>query len=224
MQTRSSGPAANPGGNGGGPGGAQTGRRRRLGGLLVLPVLFLALRLEVLADEAGPAPVTLPEYTLKAGYLLKFTRYVEWPEVAFASPEAPLVIGVLGADPFGPALDQTVAGQKSHNRGIVVRRVDSVEAAAGCHVVFIARRQERWEAAWLAGLRDRPVLTVTETERGLELGSVLALILDESRGGTRVVFLASQPAARRAGLQLSSSMLMYARRVVRDGATAGGGR
>src|SRR5512138_2622048 len=76
-----------------------------------------------------------PEYSIKAGYILLFTRYVEWPASAFATPTAPIVVCVLGEDPFGPVLDETMAGQLSQQRPLIVRRVTDADAAESCHVV-----------------------------------------------------------------------------------------
>jgi hypothetical protein len=51
---------------------------------------------------------------------------------------------------------------------------------------------------------------VTETERGLELGSAINFVpLDE-----RIAFDVSLPNAERAGLRISARMLAVARRVV----------
>src|SRR5690242_10742668 len=69
------------------------------------------------AFAAQPSPPTA-EYQLKAVFLFNFAQFVEWPARAFAAPHAPLVIGVLGADPFGSYLDELVAGEKVGERAI----------------------------------------------------------------------------------------------------------
>ena len=51
---------------------------------------------------------TPPEYLIKAAYLYHFAMFVDWPDDAFASRNAPIVIGIVGADPFGSAIDDTV--------------------------------------------------------------------------------------------------------------------
>ncbi len=163
------------------------------------------------------APVSAPEYNAKAGYLLLFTRYVEWPAGAFATPLDPIIIGVLGANPFGEVLEKTVHGLKSQGRPIEVRLVQTAEEAACCHVVFIARKQERDEADWLRVLQRKPVLTVTESTPGVASGAVLALFLEKNlRGESKVAFSANLPAAREAGLQISASMLASARKIYRE--------
>ena len=53
-----------------------------------------------------------PEYQVKAVFLFNFAQFVDWPSKAFPEPQTPLVIGVVGEDPFGPYLDETVRGEK----------------------------------------------------------------------------------------------------------------
>jgi hypothetical protein len=167
-----------------------------------------------------------PEYSIKAGYILLFTRYVEWPSTAFASPTAPIVICVLGTDPFGAVLDETVAGQQSQQRPLSVRRVSDAHDAADCHVVFIGDAGNKSEASpapaskqtsqWLEVLADRPVLTITERLEALEQGAMLSFVSEVEGGQARIRFEASLPPMQRAGLNARSQMLVAARKVHRD--------
>src|ERR1700732_1429930 len=53
------------------------------------------------------------EYDVKAAFLFNFTKFVEWPEGSFGDPAAPIVIGIIGDEPFGDSLLRIVAGQKA---------------------------------------------------------------------------------------------------------------
>lgn len=170
----------------------------------------------ILPVIAAISPSEAPEYNIKAGYLRLFTRYVEWPSASIGGATDPVIVGVLGANPFGEVLKDTMRGLKIQNRVVEVRSVQTVDEAARCQVVFIARRQERDEAVWLKALRGKPVLTVTESEQGLAWGAVLTLAYEKTPRGPKVVFYASLPAAREAGLQLSSSMLASAKKVIKE--------
>lgn len=170
---------------------------------------------EAVVAEVLPPLAEAPEYNTKAGYLLTMTRYVEWPPVAFADATEPLVIGVLGANPFGDVLERTVHGLRSQGRPIMVRYVKTVEAAVRCQVVFIARLPENNVADWLRTLRGKPVLTITESEQGIAEGAVLTFVMEKSSAGTKVRFDASMANASEAGLQLSALMLKSAKKVYR---------
>src|SRR5450759_2091560 len=56
------------------------------------------------------------EYQIKAVFLFNFAQFVEWPARVFPASEAPLVIGILGDDPFGAYLDDLVSGEKVGQR------------------------------------------------------------------------------------------------------------
>ena len=85
-----------------------TRRPKTLKGVwLVLAIALLTTGL-VLPQPSS----TSPEYQVKAVFLFNFTQFVEWPENAFEDEQSPLIIGVLGDDPFGSYLDETVQGEK----------------------------------------------------------------------------------------------------------------
>lgn len=179
----------------------------------------MALCLLWIAAPVWGASAPVPEYHARAGYLLLFTRYVTWPESVFPSADAPIVIGVLGRNPFGDVLRRTVAELRSQGRPIEVREVHDAAAAARCHLVYVAGQQDREEAGWLAALRGQPILIVTESVRNLEAGAVLALTLEESARGPKVAFSVNLANARQTGLRISASMLASARRVLRKDGT-----
>ena len=77
--------------------------------LRVVLAVFLAHSIRV---PAAP----LNEYEVKAGYLLNFVEFVEWPPGAFPDAKSPVVLGVIGKDPFGAELDklQDLAMEDGH--------------------------------------------------------------------------------------------------------------
>src|SRR3954467_8483274 len=102
----------------------------------------LLFALVALAAPAWAAPGPALEYQVKAAYLFKFGDFVDWPRSAFAAPDSPAVVCVLGDDPFGENLDKTVAGKRIGDRAIMVRRATRIGDPAGCHILFIAPRQD----------------------------------------------------------------------------------
>ena len=83
-------------------------------------------------------------------------------------------------------------------------------AAAGCQVVFISSSEDPRLEEILAGLADRPVLTVSEGEAAAAKGAIIGLVLEENR----VRFEVNVGAARRAKLRLGSQLLRVAVRLV----------
>src|SRR5207302_6589100 len=86
------------------------------------------------ADSAADASI---EYKVKAVCVLNAARFVDWPNDAFADGNAPVVIGVLGENPFGPLLQQAIAGELVKNRKLVLKSFARGEPLTGCHVLFV---------------------------------------------------------------------------------------
>jgi hypothetical protein len=171
-------------------------------------VLQLAVWLAASAVAAVPTDTLAqsspdPEYQLKAVFLFNFAQFVEWPASAFPGPATPLVIGVLGEDPFGPYLDETVRGETVNDRPLVVRRYRSVEEITTCHILFISRREERRLKGILDSLRGRSVLTVSDADRFATRGGMIRFVTDHHR----IRFRINLEAARAASLTLSSKLL-----------------
>ena len=139
---------------------------------------------------------------VKASYLMLFASYTTWPSNTFASTNSPVVIGVLGTDPFGEVLDKTAHAYQG-SRSMEVRRVRTPEDAAQCHLVFISQAESANESQWLAGLRSNPILTVGESSQALEHGSVVKFVAK----GNRLRFEVSWSGMSRAGLKIGSEML-----------------
>lgn len=166
---------------------------------LLLGALLAASRAQ--AQPSGAAP-----NEIKAVYLFNFAKFVEWPPEAFADPQAPLVIGVLGADPFGALLDQTVAGETIGLHPIVVKRFARVEALESCHILYISASERARLPRILDRLGGANVLTVGEMDRFTRLGGIINF--REERGTVR--FEINRAAADQARLKLHAQLLKVA--------------
>ena len=175
---------------------------------------FAALLLAVVAAAGTVRAQAVSEPAVKAAFLYKFLGYVDWPAQALP-PDAPYVIATLGGDDVAGELERIVATRSLNGRRVTVRRIAEGESVRNVHLLYVGRG--------VAGARDvlralqrQPVLTVTDADRGLELGSILNLVAVEDRVGFEV----SLDAAERAGLGISSRMLAVARRVTGRGGSS----
>src|SRR5687767_9459688 len=100
-----------------------------------------ALLLSCAVDAFGAEIAT--EYQIKAAFVYNFTKFVEWPPERFASATDPIVIGVMGTNPFGDDLKKAVQGRKVGGRTIVV--IDLVPATEHppVHVLFVPSGGEK---------------------------------------------------------------------------------
>lgn len=165
------------------------------------------------AGRRGPAGAASLEYRVKAAFLLNFAKFIEWPPQAFARPDAPYVICVLGQDPFGSDLDATVAEAVVEGRRMLVRRPRDARGIPGCHILFVAPSERAHLPDILATVDSAPILTVGDDEDFTRQGGELRFYVTENR----VRFEINLPAAERAHLKLSAKLLSLARVVGKPG-------
>ncbi len=168
--------------------------------LIVSIILFSA------GPEASAQTAISREYEIKAVFLFNFAQFVDWPPEAAAGPQAPLIIGVLGDDPFDGYLDDTVRGEKLKNRPFVVQRYRRVEDIDGCQVLFIGRTSPDQLVHIMAALKGRSILTVGDTEGFAEDGGIIRFVTENNR----IRFRINNDAAEAAHLVISSKLLRLA--------------
>ena len=135
---------------------------RGAGGLVARTAAILVLVcLGILRASVSFARSTPPEYLIKAAYLYHFAMFVDWPADAFPSRNSPIVIGIVGTDPFGPAIDDTVRDKRIDGRPLVVKRLDWAQDLRQCHILFVADGSRIADVVRRVG--DLSVLTVGET-------------------------------------------------------------
>ncbi len=150
------------------------------------------------------------EYMIKSAYLYNFGRYVRWPAGSFQNAQSPLVIGVLGSNPFGNTLE-IIAGQKRvEGRRIVVQNFESIDQYTRCHILFIVRSVDEEELVEvIERLSNSHVLLVGESPSFTRLGGVISFFVEQNK----VRFEISVEAAKREGLKISSKLLSLAKLV-----------
>lgn len=151
---------------------------------------------------AGPS-----EYQVKAVFLFNFSQFVDWPTQAFDDARSPLVIGVLGEDPFGAALDEAVQGETVNGRPLEVRRYRKVEEIDHCHILFINLEPQYPLADLLKRLHERNVLTVSDSREFAKTGGVIELVTVDNKIRLQI----NLDAAKLSNLTISSKLLRPAR-------------
>lgn len=163
-----------------------------------------------LAQVAGDAGSL--EYRVKAAFLYRFAGYVSWPATAFARPDAPLTIAVIGAEAVAAELEKAVVGRTVSNRLVEVKRLHPGDPLTGVHVLFVSKTNAAQLAQLAKTAQANSTLTVTESEGALRQGSVINFILADQR----VRFEISLDSAEKSGLKLSSQLLAVAQQVVTE--------
>jgi hypothetical protein len=143
------------------------------------------------------------EYQVKAAFLFNFAQFVEWPDDTYSATNTPFCIGILGDDPFGTALDQTVQGETIGGHKLVVQRSRQIADLQNCQIIFVSKSEKKRLAEILSALSSRPVLTVSEMEGFARSGGVINFYLE----GTKVRFEINPTAVQNERLKISSQLM-----------------
>jgi hypothetical protein len=149
------------------------------------------------------------EHQLKAAFLYKFAAYIEWPAVAFAQAEDPLMIGVVGSEEMAAELTKLNNGIRVNNRAVHVKSLSTADNINDLHILFISHRAVDNLPALLNQVRDKPVLAVTESPGALDAGSIINFIPVDSY----IRFEISVTSAEASGIKISARLLDVAQRI-----------
>jgi hypothetical protein len=155
------------------------------------------------------------EFHVKAVFLYNFAQFVEWPPDAFETPQSPLIIGILGSDPFGQTLDEMVRGETVNGRPLVVQRYRRIGEMERCHILFVSGSEGSRIEQIAHTLNGRSVLTVCDWEGFGRGGAIVRFVMERNRVRLRI----NLEAAKAAGLNISSKLLRSAETVVQPDRT-----
>ncbi|MBU6410246.1 MAG: DUF4154 domain-containing protein [Verrucomicrobia bacterium] len=166
---------------------------------LGLPAVVVALATAGCASQWG-APTA--ENRQKALFVSRVGQFVQWPAYAFPTATSPVMIGVIGGNPFGNALEQLAANGRIAGHPIVVRRMTPFSDIRRCQVLFINRFAQSRLPLILNFLGRSPVLTVSDGDDFVKRGGMIQLFMEN--GAVR--FEINQAAVEKAGLRLNSQL------------------
>jgi hypothetical protein len=161
--------------------------------------------------KALPVNEETVEYPIKLAFLYNFTKFVDWPPGSYHSPDAPLVICIVGHDPFSPDIEGALRSRSVGSHPIEVRTLRPSDIMSVCHMVFVPVTEGDNAAMIVRVLNGSSTLTVGETEGFAVRGGIINLTAE----GNKLHFEVNLLAADRAGLKISAKMLALAK-IVHD--------
>jgi hypothetical protein len=176
--------------------------------VIIAVLVAFSVSASLAAERAAPS-----EYELKAVFIYNFIKFTEWPPAKLGKSDEPFIIGILGKDPFGGALDKVVEGDTLYDKRVVVRRYARVDDVVASHALFISFSEEQSITALLKLLdaQGASILTISESENFAKRGGIIGL----KKANKKVVFGINLIAANRAGLNISAQLLKIAKDVVK---------
>lgn len=154
--------------------------------LACLLALFLGIAAPTRAEE-GPT-----EYQIKAAFLVNFANFTTWPDSAFFDATAPLVIGILGDDPFNGYLDAAESKSIASGRRMHIVRGKVLSDLTVCSYLFVCASEENKLKEYTAQLGSRAVLTIGDTPDACRDGAMICFFSEANKIRFRVNFKPSK--------------------------------
>jgi hypothetical protein len=175
---------------------------------------WAGLLLAGIQTENSPAwadsPDKFQEYQVKAAFLYNFGKFVEWPPRAFPERNSPLIIAVLGKDPFGEVLDP-LNRKMVGTREIKIMRFSGLDRLETAHILFINLPEPEQTQKALKMVASWNVLTVSDAKGFTHAGGGIRFYIEEDK----IRFEINPDALQRHGLKASSQLLKLAK-IVKD--------
>ncbi len=152
----------------------------------------------------------LDEYRVKAAFIFNFAKFIEWPKEAFLDSSAPIVLSILGEDPFGAKI-KVLENKPVVERTFAVRNIQRVEDAHGGQMLFICVSEKGRLDQILRALKGSSILTISEIPNFTRLGGMIGF----TTSGDKIRFEINLAIARASKLDISSKLLKLAE-IVRE--------
>jgi hypothetical protein len=149
----------------------------------------------------------LAEYQIKAEFIERFTRFIEWPAVPSQSQSEPFVIGIIGRDPFNGYLDAIARARTIKGRSVKIQHLAGPDAIGSCQILFLSSSEKGSFDEILALARKYPVLTIGDSPGALAAGVMINLYTADNK----VRFEINEQQMNKAGFAASAQLLKLAR-------------
>ena len=175
---------------------------KKIIGSCLIALLLMLFNASILSAQTAPNR----EYQIKAVFLFNFTQFIEWPAASFSTSYAPLVIGVLGDNPFGTFLEETVEDEKIKGHPLVIQYYKTPEEIKTCHILFINLTEKNKLNLVLSKLKEKNTLTVSDASGFLQQGGMIRFYLKDNKVQIQI----NSDSAQDANLTISSKLLRVA--------------
>lgn len=170
------------------------------------PIARIAFVVLLLIPVSG-ATQDVTEPALKAAFVFNFAKFTDWPAAVVPSAAEPFVLCVVGDAAVGDALERLVKGRVLAGHNMTVYKSPAAPEQV-CHVIYVSGLTATQATQLVARHRDLPVLTISDADGFTDLGGIAQFFFEHGQ----LRFNIDVASARRAHLQISSSLLALAKR------------
>ncbi len=175
-------------------------RRPPSSGTVLIP-LTLAIAAAIIFPIEAEAQVD--EYQVKAAFLFNFAKFVQWPAQTFKTPTDPIAICILGKNPFGKTLEETIKGKTVGGRTLDVLPISDTQPPGSCQILFVPSSERKRFRSILARLKGAGVLSVGEAGEFTAEGGVINFSVEHGNISLEI----NVAAAEYTGVHISAKLL-----------------
>jgi len=153
------------------------------------------------------------EYLLKAGYIEKFTHFIEWPNTTdINNPNVEFTIAVIGRNEFDNSLEKIFGEVKINKKKVRIKYISSINEIENSLILFISKSERNNIDEILKFTSNKPILTIGDTKGYAENGVIINMFIDKNK----LRYEINRTAAEKSGLKISSLLLTSATIVKSD--------
>lgn len=153
------------------------------------------------------------EYQVKAEFLERFTRFIEWPaDSQLSDPKSDFRLCVIGKNPFGSYLQDMAEEVRIKGKPVKILEISQPSQSEGCDLLFVSRSEEENIPSILQYTGNKPILTVGDGEGFAKRGVIINFV----KAGSRIVFEINPDAVKRSRLRVSSRLMGLAREATEE--------
>jgi hypothetical protein len=178
---------------------------------LILPLTAALIGVFSASAGAEDYRTSRVEYDVKAAFLYRTLKFIDWLEPPDSTTHNTITIGVYGQGPMLESL-RTIEGKKVNNRKVVTVPLRDFADLASCDVIYIGPtstdpvEERRNQEAVLAALAGKSILTVSDSQDFAENGGMIDFLIVDNK-----VRLEINPrAVKKANLRISSKLMRLA--------------
>lgn len=150
------------------------------------------------------------EYLLKAGFIEKFTHFVEWPERSLNS-DSIFRIAVIGRHQFGTALNDIFKQVRVKNKPVRISYISSIEEIGNSSILIITPSVGSKLEEMLRSIHGKNILTISETKGFGKRGVMINMFLKDQF----IRYEINQKTLNLSGLKMSSLLLNSAETILK---------
>jgi hypothetical protein len=173
----------------------------------VLSILAIVALLALTPPTSRADGDSSREYQLKAAFIFNFLPFIEWPADAFEGEKSPLIIGVVGADPFRGSLDMILKDKTVAGRPVVLKHFSDLGSVEKCQLLFVSSGEAGRMSEAHKKLDAMHILTVGDSDNFTRLKGAVRFYKEDNK----IRFEVNTAALERAKLKVSAKLLKLAK-------------